>query len=118
MLLYILLTIIAIGILLLSKPGRVILFVVLILGIICLALSILAFIGIYLFNVFVENKNEFIPVLKWLETVITAILGVAVLGGLIYFVGHKALYPLGYDKNRQIWTGKLKEKSNEQSKHS
>ena len=113
MFLYILLIIIAIGVLLLSEPGRVLLGIILLLGLVGLVLYVGFYFVLFLFAIFFGYKSKFSPIFTmeseydWIQG---AIFGVILIGAVVY----KALYPLGYDKNRQIWTGKLKaEKSNE-----
>ncbi len=113
MLLYILLTIIAIGVLLASEPGRVLLVIILRLGLVGFVLYGGFYFVLFLLAIFSEYKSKFPPIFTikseydWIPA---AILGAIILGAAVY----AALYPLGYDKNRQIWTGKMKvDKSNE-----
>ena len=113
MLLYILFIIIAIGVLLLSEPGRVLLGIILLLGLIGFVLYVGFYFVLFLLAIFFEYKSKFSPIFTMkseYDWIPGAIFGVIILGAAVY----KALYPLGYDKNRQIWTGKMKiEKSNE-----
>lgn len=107
MTLYILLTIIAIGVLLLSEPGRALLGIILLLGLVGLVLYVGFYFVLFLLAIFFEYKSKVSPIFTrkseydWIPG---AIFGVILLGAAVY----KALYPLGYDKNRQIWTGKMK----------
>jgi hypothetical protein len=111
-----LLTLIAIGILLLSEPGRTILYLIF-LGIVCLIVlvlivGILLLIVSFLFAVdwdkilfLVDKITSFETKYDWIAEYLFGILiGFGLLVGAIY----KALFPFGYDKKRQIWTGKLK----------
>ena len=113
MLLYILLTIIAIGVLLASEPGRVLLVIILFLGLVGLVLYLGFYFVLFLLAIFFEYKSKFPPIFTikseydWIPG---AIFGAIILGAAVY----KALYPLGYDKDRRIWSGKMKlDKSNE-----
>lgn len=107
MLLYILLTIIAIGVLLASEPGRVLLVIILAVGFVCFVLYVGFYLILFLLAIFFEFKSKFPPIFTikseydWIPG---AIFGAIILGATVY----KSLYPLGYDKNRQIWTGKMK----------
>jgi len=111
--LYILLTVIAIGVLLASEPGRVLLVIILFLGLIGFILYVGFYFVLFLLAIFFEYKSKLPPIFTIksdYDWVPGAIFGVVLLGAAIY----KALYPLGYDKNRQIWTGKMKaNKSND-----
>ena len=113
MLLYILLAIIAIGVLLASEPGRALLAIILLIIVACFVLYIGFYFILFLLTFFFEYKSKLPSIFTtnseydWIPG---AIIGVALLGGSIY----ATLFPFGYDKNRQIWTGKKKIiKSNE-----
>ena len=116
MLLYILLTIIAIGVCLASEPGRLLLAIILLLGVVGFVLYVGFYFVLFLFGIFFEFKSKTFsffsfftigPAYEWIPL---TIFGVIILGATLY----KALFPFGYDKNRQIWTGKIKlDKSSE-----
>jgi len=106
MLLYILLIIIAIGVLLASEAGQKLLGFLLCVGAVCLV----AYVGFYAVIFIIALWQNYSPLLrlKSVRPEYDWILGVII--GAIFIIAtlYKALYPLGYDKNRQLWTGKLK----------
>jgi hypothetical protein len=107
MLLYILLGIIAVGVLLTSDSGKALLVYILCIG----ALGLIGYVGFYVV-VFIfaglQSANHTSPsqyasvVSEWDWSGI--LVGVLFVSATVY----RALYPLGRDKRRQLWTGKLK----------
>lgn len=112
MFLYSLLIIIAIGVLLVSQPGRVLLGIMLSIGIIALVIYVGYYCALFVFAIYLKIQ-EHIPSKSDYDWIPGVIIGVGFLGAAIY----KALYPLGYDKNRQIWTGRLKSSNSNENQN-
>jgi len=62
MLLYVLLIIIAIGVLLASEPGRVLLVIILLVGLVCFVLYVGFYFVLFLLAIFFEYKSKFSPI--------------------------------------------------------
>lgn len=107
MLIYILLAIIAVGVLFASEEGKKLLGFIVLIGIVGLVLYVGFYVLLFGAAFFVEYKDK-IPKIVFPKSEYDWIPG-AIFGILLLFAAvYKALFPFGYDKKRQIWTGKLK----------
>jgi len=114
MLLYILLGIIAVGVLLASDSGKTLLAIILCIG----AIGLVGYVGFYVVLFFVaglQSSSHTLPSQytsvepEWdLSGILGLIIGVMVIVAVVGATVYRALYPLGRDKRRQLWTGKLK----------
>jgi len=111
---YILLAIIAIGVLLASEEGKKLLGLLVLIGIVGLVIYVGFYFLLFGAAFFMEYKDKIPPIVfpkSEYDWVPGAIFGILLLSAAVY----KALFPLGYDKKRQIWTGKLKKTENEEN---